>query len=415
MISKNEIKNYGYLLIFVPIFLTPNGLLKTEIIGNNIHVSDTGLVFPIYFFIGIIISLILFLSMFKRGEITYITPEVKIYILIIGFIGLLISSMGVIINADVRVYMKYIQILTGFIGVVISWYLFEYKQINIEKFFGKLGIVYFVIIILNFLYSFIKVGIDSFGAGLLPSIGVFGIYQTHVYYPFIVNVILFMSLPYMLKKYNNFLYIYLGFYILYLLSWQVRGAIISFIVMFIIAFIFKLKNSQKIKITIISLIFLFIIVYYFGLEILLGRFKDIENVKSFSGRTDIWISLFQDFDIQILFVGNLFLKGDISSAHNQYLEFLYMGGLLLLIPLLGILINLMLILYRVIKNKKLRHNNNLLYYILILLAQWIVDYNVNVPLSNTNPAIFYWFYINSIFVLYHFTVKSLNKDNNILT
>ncbi|MBE1556420.1 hypothetical protein [Sporosarcina limicola] len=414
-IEKDKEK-YWYTLFFLPLFFTPRGLYQSFVTADYLHLGDSGFVFPIYFFIGIFIFFLLLKSFILNGSLRIISSEIKFNLLILAMVGLFISSAGVIVHSDISVYIRYIQMLTGFVGLFISWYLFEYKRLNVEKFFGKLGILYFIIIILNYLYSFSQVGLASFGRGLQPSLGIIDIYQTHVYYPFIINTILFMSLPYIMKRYKYLFYIYIGVYLLYLLSWQVRGAILSFAVMIVIAIVFKFKLIQKIGITVFLFLFLIALVYYFDPELVLGRFSNIEGVKNFSGRTDIWLSVFTDFNTLKLIFGNLYFDQDGVTAHNQYIELLDMGGILLLLSLLAVLLNVFYLLLKTIKSKAIRNRNpNLLYYILILIVQWIIDFNVNVPMSNTNPSIFYWFYLNSVFVIYHLNKKgkpSLAMDKN---
>ncbi|WP_046174534.1 hypothetical protein [Domibacillus indicus] len=395
LLKKTEKKFYWEVLFFIPLFLTPQGLYQSFVTEDGLHLGDSGLVFPIYFFIGSFLFLYALVLFIREKKILVLSSEVKKVVLFIGIIGFFIASAGAIIYSDINAYVRFFQLITGFVGVSISWYLFEYKKINIEKFFGQLGLMYFGVITINYLYSFTQVGLESFGRALRPSIGLFDIYQTHVYYPFILTTVLYMSLPYILKRYNWFIYPYIGLYFLNLLSWQVRGAIISFLLMLFIAFFVKFKVLQKINIILFLIVFLCIVIYNFGLELVVGRFGNIKGVQSLSGRTDIWKAIFEDFNIVDFLFGDFYRDIDGITAHNQYLELLSLGGILLLFSVLTILFYLSVFLWGNVKKR----DRNLLYFGLILFIQWIVDFNVNVPISNTNPAIFTWFYLNSIFVL----------------
>ncbi|MEM1502837.1 hypothetical protein RG959_05390 [Domibacillus sp. 8LH] len=404
-LSKRLHKNvYWEVLFFLPLFITPQGLYQSIATEDGLHLGDSGLVFPIYFFIGSFLFLYVLMLFIKEKKIFILSSEIKKVVLCIGTVGFFIASTGVIIYSDINAYVRFVQMITGFAGLFISWYLFEYKKLDIEKFFGQLGLMYFWIIIINYLYSFTEVGLASFGRALRPSLGLFDIYQTHVYYPFILTTVLYMSLPYIMKRYKWFIYPYIGLYFLNLLSWQVRGAIISFLLMLLIAFFVKFKVLQKVNIILFSILFLCLLIYNFGLELIVGRFDNTSGVQSLSGRTDIWKSVFEDFYMVDFLFGDFYQDIDGITAHNQYLEFLSLGGVLLLLALLTTLFYLLVFIWSNFQKREI----NLLYFGLILLIQWIVDFNVNVPISNTNPAIFAWFYLNSIFVM-----LNINENKNL--
>ena len=149
MTANSNKKKYWYILFFIPLFFTPSGLYESYVTENYLHLGDTGLVFPLYFIIGSLLFVFFIMIFIKNNSITLITREIKLNILLLGLIGFLISSVGFFLNSDLMVYIRYIQMLTGFVGIFISWYLFELKKIDIDDFFGKLGIMYFYIIIVN--------------------------------------------------------------------------------------------------------------------------------------------------------------------------------------------------------------------------------------------------------------------------
>src|SRR5699024_133131 len=96
-----------------------------------------------------------FLKKERIKEITYISTFLiaLLYVIVIhtliGYAKFL-NPISLIIN---------IQYLTGFFGIVIALYLFNYRKIKIEKIFYDISIIFFVAIILNLFYSIFKVGI----------------------------------------------------------------------------------------------------------------------------------------------------------------------------------------------------------------------------------------------------------------
>ncbi|MFJ8234255.1 hypothetical protein ACIQ34_00775 [Ureibacillus sp. NPDC094379] len=397
-------KQYFYVFIFLPIFFTTSGLYKSYVTETYLHLGDTGLVLPIYFLVSIFFLILILLNLFRFHRLKFEDLKIKKFALAIIVMGLILAGLGFILSANSSGFIRIGQIITGLGGVIIAYYLFEIKKINIEKFFGLLGILYFVIIILNYMYSISLVGLASFGRALQPSWGLFDIFQTHVYYPFIVNAICFMSIPFLLAKYGRWIYPYLGLYFIYLLNWQVRGAIISFIFMLIVTIFLKLNINKKFEVILFFITFISILIMFIDVEELVGRFANVEGVKNLSGRTDIWSNVFENFNMIDFLVGSLFLDLDGVTAHNQYLEFFDLGGILYLSILILLLLNIIKAFFSSYILFGIR--DNLTFYLIIILVQVIIDFNVNVPMSNTNPAIFYWFYISSIFILFN---RKINK------
>lgn len=381
---------YFYPLIFFPIYISTTGIYKSEVSSTGLHLGETGLIFPASFYIGGVLIFILLFNCLKRGSISkhiFSNFIIKQSLFVFVFVFFL-TLVGVIMVGSLEPFLRGGQILTGAMGIVISVYLFSYKKLNPEKAFGKIAIFYVFIICLNYISSYMSVGIVSFGPSLEPSIFGIGIYQSRVYFPYIVSLICFMGLPYIYKKVNYLVVPYLLIFGFYIFCLQVRGALLSFIVLFLIAVAYFV--SMKLKIVISVLILLIIISLketIFNSE-MLGRFAQLEKIEDFNGRTAIWNTIIMDIDIKTLIFGNFFIDRDGITAHNQYLQNLDLGGLFLIIPLLTILITTAYITLKSILLKR----KDLAFISFVVLVNLIIDCNVNVPLSNTNPSIHYWFY-----------------------
>lgn len=381
---------YLFPLIFFPLYLTTSGIYKSEVSSTGLHLGETGLVFPISFFIGVIMLGIIIINIIHERKIhtAYFSNFVlkqAIYFFVFVFFLMLV---GVIIEGSLNSLLRGIQIITGASGIIISIYLFGYKKINPKDFFGKVAILFILVICLNFISSYITVGPQSFGPSLQPTIFGIGIYQSRVYYPFIVSLICFMGLPYVYEKTKYFVLPYLYVFGFYIFCLQVRGALISFIILLSIAILlylnFKVKTAFLTSLLLLTLAFK----EYITNTDILGRFSQVEKFKNLNGRMEIWRDIIENMDTKTFLFGNFLIDKDGITAHNQFLQNLDMGGFLLIIPLILIFIfALYITIYSAFMKQK-----NITFLSLVILVNFIVDLNVNVPISNTNPSIHYWFY-----------------------
>lgn len=394
--ESNITKFLKIVLTFSPIFITKSGIYQSYVTETGLHLGETGLVFPLSFFIGMFLFLYFIVVTLKNQKI-YLGDysNFKFIIFTFLFLGFFLSSIGVIINSDTSVYLRFLQFCTGYVGFFLFWYYFVYKKYEIIEVFGYIGLTYLLVIILNYGYSIMKIGLRSFGPDLIPSIGFFGIYQTHVYYPYIVTLICFMGLPYLHLKYQKLIIPYLSLFMVYVLCWQVRGAIFTFFIALIIAFFIYLNAKERIKyIILFTIVFIFLQIKL-GNDFFIGRFADIDSISSFNGRTEIWLSIFHNINSFSFIVGNMFKDIDGISAHNQYLQFFDLGGILFLSPLIvlwGWFFFKWILLYIKYKNIKKPELLTAIYFLSIIMVNFLIDLNVNTPLNVTNPAIHYWFY-----------------------
>ncbi|MFC7365198.1 MULTISPECIES: hypothetical protein [Bhargavaea] len=398
MSKTNLLKpQYSLLLVFFPLYFSSSGIYQSVVSETGLHLGETGLVFPLSLFVGILFFLYLLFQIILLKEIKkeiFNNFVVKQATFIFLFAAILMLC-GVFINGNFAPIIRGGQIISGGVGIVISVYIFIYKQINPKVFFGYLGLFFVLIMILNYISSFLTIGISSFGPSLQPSIFGVGIYQSRVYYPYIVSLVCFMGLPFLKEKFNRFIPLYLLLFGFYIYCLQVRGALLSFLIVLLVAIIFYLDIPNKILMIVTSIFFVLspIGAYVFDN---LGRIGQIEKIQDLNGRTEIWKDILLNLDLVSFFFGSFMLDKDGVTAHNQYLQNLDLGGVLLLTPLILIITYIFICLY---KSVALR-NQDLSFLFLVFLIVFLVDLNVNVPLSNTNPAIVYWFYLSGL--IYYF-------------
>ncbi|WP_204256509.1 hypothetical protein [Mammaliicoccus sciuri] len=393
-------KKFNFLcVIFIPMFFSIHGIYKGIIAENGLHLGESGLIFPLIFFFGIYSCLSIIYHSLKTKELIINKNVIVIIISIITY-AICITSIGYISHLDIIVFLRLIQFLSFIFGFSIYYHLFIIKKYNFNLFFNSLFKLLLFIVVMHYISSLIELGFINSIKSISPNIYGFGIYQSRVYYPYLVVCIFYFSINFIS---NNKLKI-IGILLigLYVFSLQVRGALISYILFTTLFFILNIKN----KLCLLLLTLLTIVIGGIGFKNLgeasLGRFGDIGKFATFNGRLEIWAKDLVINNPSQLLIGNLFYDPDNISSHNQYINFYVYGGATLLLMMGIIIILFVFLLLKTISYK----DNRLIFILLSFFIPIIVDLNVNVPLNNLNSSIIYTFIWNCAYI---YTIKELNK------
>lgn len=393
-------KKFHHILpaIFTPIYFTTSGVFIAEVGESGLHLGMTGLVFPLVFFLGIVFFLYTLKHILatKSVNMEIINNKMILLFFMIGSFLIILTLIGILLTNDLGGIIKLGQYLTGGIGIIVSIYLFSIKKMDPSYFFGKLVILYTVIIIIHYLTSIILFGLNPISGSVYPSVLGAGIYQSRVYYPYLVTMIFFAGFPYLTNRFHKYTFLFYILFLFYVFTLQVRGAMISFLVISVLVLVFSLK--AKAKYYAFFVIFFFLILFNIFVENIesLGRIGEIEKIKDLNGRTIMWIEVFKNLSIENIFVGSFFNDIDHISAHNQYFEFITLSGFIPL-TMLGF-VGLLAI--KIFLDSYKYNDNTLRVFSLLIFSTLIIDMNINVPLTNTNPAIHYWFIWSGIYFYY---------------
>lgn len=399
--KSTKLKDNILLLLFFPIYFSINGIYKPDQLGR-------GLILPFTFVLGIYCIIYISMNTMKQGKIN-IENKLGPMIFLLIYLIIMHTLIGYYKFKNINSILLNFQYFTGILGIFISMYLFKYRKLEIENIFFKISLIFLVAIIMNIIYSISKVGVAStFARSIYPGTPLGGIHQIFVYYPFIVAIVFLIALPLWEKKGLIYLPIY-SLISIYIIMIQVRGAIVSYLLGLVSYFIIFSKKDRLKRI----FYFILITIFVFKIlpkEVLIGRFASSSS-SVISGRENVWkgyINNLVDDPFYIvrgsysksstssLFSGSAFEKGIGHSYHNQYIEILDSYGAFIFILFMAIILYYIYICFNNIKYKK--HNRNIYYYWMsLVLIQFIVDLNVNVPIRVTNSGIIYLFYWTSLY------------------
>ncbi len=390
-------------LIFLPIFFTLNGIYKGVVTENGLHLGESGLVFPLIFFWGIYTCISIINHLIKTKELR-LNKNISTIITLIVIYTTCVTSIGYVYHLDIIVFLRLLQFLSFIFGITIYYYLFIIKEYDFDLFFNSLFKFLVFIIILHYISSFIEMGVIPSVKSISPNIFSMGIYQSRVYYPYLIICLFFFSINFVTN--TQFKLIGILLMGLYVFSLQVRGALISYILFSTLFFIINIKNKLILMILSILTIMLLSVAFTHINIVDLGRFGDIGKFTSFNGRLDIWNKdLVINNPIQLL-VGNLFYDPDNISSHNQYINFYVYGGILMLILMSIIILGFIYLIYKSMMYRDFKLISILFTFFIPIL----VDMNVNVPLNNINSSIIYTFIWYCAFT---YTFKEIKKYEKI--
>lgn len=378
--EKNEKKFYGIVLMFIPIFFSQSGIFLGVISENGIHLGETGLILPLIFFVSIYATLVVLLKMIKGIHIQ-INKILFFLILFIVFYTTFISLIGYGLSQNFIVLLRCAQFLTFTLGIFLFYYV-KLKNINLANFLKSLFYFLLILMILHFLSSFIEIGINTTFQGISPNIFFFGVYQSRVYYPYLITTLLFLSL---ISIKNPYVRLFATFVLgIYIFTLQVRGALISFFLYLFVYLILYVRNK-----VILSLSFVLFLIFMLSNDVTieLGRFGDFEKIFTFNGRISIWLDALEVSTLSQLIFGNLFFDPDQISAHNQYLQFFQNGGIILLLSFILLAMMMIKLFIQSVRSK----DKQKIYISFVFIVPLIIDLNLNVPLNNINSTIIYTF------------------------
>lgn len=380
-----------------------------------------GLILPLTAILGIVAFFFLTNYFIKNWKINlkYLNPML-VSIIIFGTIILGYTILSYALYSDIQSVVLSLQFLSGLVGIFISIYFVKFRKMDIKEIFRGIAIVFFIAIISNIVLSIMKIGVTStFSRGIYAATPLGGIYQILIYFPFILANVFLFSLPFWKSKYSKIMFIIIT---LYLLSIQVKGAIILFVTGVIIYYwFFSQNNVRRNRIILIFVVTMMIVIL--PKEFLLGRFISSSG-NLISGREIVW----QEYFIALknnpsLLITGSFVKakgistkvgnitgGGYHSFHNQYLEILDSYGLIIFSLFIVTIINFLKKIYNKIKFLKNEDAKVYTYFFIVILLNLILDLNINVPLRVTNPAIILYFYWTTIFLTLEDKTNNTNEN-----
>lgn len=383
--QTNKINNkfQWIVLMFIPIFISQNGIFVGVISETGLHLGETGLVLPLIFFMGLYTLTFIIINIIAGGNIN-INYQILILITLIIMYSLAISLIGFFFNNNYIILLRCFQFLTFVLGISLFYYL-KIRNIDLVSFLKSLFYFLLIFMIIHFISSFIEIGSLTTIEGISPNVLFFGVYQSRVYYPYLIISLLFLSsIVIKNNKLKIFTFVLLGIYIF---SLQVRGALISYLFYLIVYLILFFKRKIILSITLI-IVFIYTLIKGIEIENLqLGRFGDFEKFYTLNGRIPLWIESFQVDNVQQLLFGNLFFDSNQISAHNQYIQFFENGGVILFILfLLIVVIFIKLIMVSILSKDRIS-----IFICMVYIVPLTIDLNLNVPLNNVNSTIIYTF------------------------
>lgn len=412
-----KLKDNIMLLFFFPVYFSIDGIYKYTGLGET---PSRGLILPFTVILGIYSILCMAINNLKLPKVR-IQNKLLPMIVILVYLIIMHTLLGYGLFNNLSSILLNLQYLSGILGIYISIYLINYRKLGVEKVFYYISVLFLLAIISNISISILKVGFtQTFSRNIYRSTFLGGIYHVLVYYPFIVSIVFLFALPFWERNKKLMFPVYL-LVTIYVISLQVRGAIISYLLGLIIYFL-KFSRKNKIVIGISLILMIVLVINLLPTDILFGRFLD-KNSSFISGREKIWKVYIENLSNDPLYIirgsyskastSNLLnddpFKRGLHSYHNQYIEIIDSYGIFILILFLSILVYYLLICFKKVKHLKL--NKDIYYYwITLVILHFVIDLNVNVPIRVTNPAIIYLFYWTSIYLTIQNTYNAEIKN-----
>ena len=374
----------------LPIFFYPNGLLFNETSLSSYQVL------PLSFFLSFLI--------FLQSKKIPIKNNFFQIILTLTFASLLTFSIQYFLTQNPNPSLLIIYLVPMVIGFCNGYQIAKKTTLpNIIKWVAYSASIFSLC---HISYSIASMGIISAVlTRLSPDLfGVLGIYQKYIYVPLIFASIFYLlfvktlMFPHLSKKIDY------GCLIILFLETCLLGAREAVLVLFFTCFLFGLLSTYKRKKKMLSYALLFLIFAVGSYQLFLKQHlqvKDITIINRFQGiadpdrspggRIEQWTTGWNQFKTHNPLLGEGFsLHPPKTSPHNQYIDFLLKGGVL--IAFLFCLFFIHFICHCIMYYHR---SKNIIILFPLLLTWILISFMINTPLRAPISGIVMWFFIGT--------------------
>lgn len=415
-LNIRKLKMWLNLIFFFPFYFTLEGVYKASSISGN---YSEGAVFSGLFILVFIIVLLFFFNKLNFVLIKDLNFGLLLLLILVLFL-FAHTLVGYLFFDSFTIFIVNGQFVAALSGLLIAHYFIFNLNYKVQDILLSISILFIFALLSNLIVSIYVIGIDStFGRNIWPSTFLSGIYHHWVYYPYIVSFVCLFSLPIWFKKSKYLALVVYILFLFYILIFQVRGAIISFLIGSIV-FAFKYIKIRKIY-YLIGLVIVPTLFYFFPLTRFVGRFYE-SPIQMLSHRLPFIQLFLSNFTLNSLYIfigsiSKLTLYGiernttaGIITLHNQYLNLIDNYGVFVAIYVFSIIIG-----YLVEFKKRLNQlpstqtHEDYTYWFYIIITILSIDLNINEQLTTGNPGVYLTFYLG---IILFSLVKQTNEKQN---
>ncbi|ALC89195.1 hypothetical protein AM500_04875 [Bacillus sp. FJAT-18017] len=349
---------------------------------------------PIYFHFFLSISVAVILSILMKFRLRF---DIIAFFLLIKIIVIIIPI------TYIPEYMNYIgRISYHIIAFIVYLIALQTKNNKIEA-FTKVAIVFSIIlsiqVIFTSYYNYLNLGID-FGNILYKHYMRIPIASSNVIAAYLVPCIFLIAYNSKLSKFSKAIILPIIF--LGVLLTKSDGAIVVFIVTFILSKVFLSKKGIYIK-----LFFSFLILIAFIIYLVFMR----SNIYSImNGRFEVISNVFKNWEQNILFGNGVIYEttniGSFTGGHNILLDTLNQSGI---IGLTVFIMTIFVVFKRIFRYKK-EENNGVVFFIVAFLIHSMGEVNY----YNYVGDVLLWFFVGiCINTLYRFNSSLVSSKENL--
>ena len=410
---------YLCLIVLYPICFDSGGIYRghrSDLVfqgDSTILIERGGLVLPVSILFGLLFSAFILIRIIQ-GKVDF-SKSRDLLISMAGFVAapIVLGLFGSYISQSAVPILFAMQTLSGLTGCALGVWFIRYWRLDFVKACGILSAMYLVNMVVHVAWSYHLIGNLTFGRQIVFETPLWGVWQLLVYWTIIVAQVFLYALPYWRKKWVAIpIYLLVGYYIFFI---NVRTAVVFYFFGILIYFILF---SEHRKITWVLAAICICVAGYLLITAnpILRRFAG----GGLGRRDEYWVETYHSIkeSIRFLIYGTLF-EGTIipirtgidldrstgGSAHNQYLEFIRQGGLILFLAFFQLFIRMI---YKMVKTARriYRRNGDLMIFWpgVVIFVQVLVGMNANTPIRVTNPAVMIWFFWTGYY--YHL----MNRD-----
>jgi hypothetical protein len=415
---------YLLILLFFPIHFRPSGVYRGR--GDDLWFYDVagriiekgGLIVPLAFLAGVVVSILLFWRMAHRWTAFRSLKGWLLSFLPLVLASLVLGLAGVLSSRCLAPGLLTLQSLSGLAGVCLAIWAFHWWKLDFELFCGRLSLLYLANILIHVAWSYHLIGMETFGRQIVFETPFWGIYQLLSYWPAVVAMVFLFALPYWRKKIvATPLFLVVGYYLYFI---NVRTVVLYFLfgLLLFLAFFSEKKRLARIFLGLIVAFLVFLAVMRHPW---LKRFRMPDL-----GKRDIYWFMTLDHireSLWYLVYGTLFEAKTILpqtdwslgkslgvSYHNQYLEYMKQGGMLLLGSFLYFLTRFLKEIWGRVRTLYRSEGMMVGWGLVLIFLDVCLNFNSNTPLRVTFPAVMTWFFWTGYFIHLNQRAEALGEQ-----
>lgn len=399
-------KKHLLLFSFYPIYISLAGIYRGE--RDKYLIEPGGAIFPLSFYVGLLLTAFYIYKLaVKRDRIECPAPIKRLFGGL-AVVSCLLALAGAGISGSVIPLVRCLQLMSGGVGIILAVWFLRISRFDFKELCGIISIIFLVHIAFHLGWSFYEIGWQTLSRSISLRTPFGGIHQFLIYYPYIVSAVFLFALPFWRdSKWFIPIYLFVGAYLSVIMA---RGAVLEYYFAITIYMLFFSKRLLLSRILVVSFWLVFIILLLDD-TVYLGRFS---HSIVLGRREEYWFQMWENIRASTgyLFYGTLFGGTTLPAGyafdpsrslgggmHNQYLDFLKYGGLILLSFYGALFISFYVSASRKVKNIVNSTGDRLAQWgLVIIILQCLISFNTNTPLRITNPAIIIWFYWTGYYV-----------------